>query len=96
MTKDSEEDSDKEADDAKVDDSSGINEVAIVGMDILHRDGNQGALLLTMALMEETNKQACKGEGNMEEDSAGSKKSESTKENEWQEEEKETRGCKIR
>jgi hypothetical protein len=49
-----------------------------------------------MALMEETNKQACKGEENMEEDSAGSKKSESTKENEWQEEEKETRGCKIR
>jgi hypothetical protein len=35
-------------------------------------------MLLTTTLMEETNKQASKGEGNMEEDSAGSKKSEST------------------
>jgi hypothetical protein len=59
-------------------------------MDVLHSDGKERAMLLTMALMEETNKQASKGEGNMEEDSAGSKKSESTKENEWQEEEKET------
>jgi hypothetical protein len=90
VTKDSEDDSDKEADDAKVDASSGINEVAIVGMDILHSNSNQGAMLLTMASMEKTNKQACKGEGNMEEDSAGSKKSESTEENKWQEEEKET------
>jgi hypothetical protein len=40
VTKDSEDDSDEEVDDAKADNSSGINEVAIVGMDILHRDGN--------------------------------------------------------
>ncbi len=90
VTKDSEDDSDEEADDAEADNSSGINKVAIVRMDILHSNGNQGAMLLTMALMEETNKQASKGEGNMKEDSAGSKKSESTEENEWQEEEKET------
>ena len=89
-TKDSADNSDEEADDAEGDNSSGINKVAIVRMDILHSNGNQGAMLLTMASMEEMNKQACKGEGNMEEDSAGSKKSESTEENEWQEEEKET------
>jgi hypothetical protein len=59
-------------------------------MDILHSNGNQVAILLTTALMEETNEQASKGEGCMEEDSAGSNKSESTKENRWQEEEKET------
>ncbi len=90
VTKDSEDNSDEEVDDAKADNSFGINKVAIDGMDILHSNGNQGAMLLTMALMEETNKQANKGEGNMEEDFAGSKKSESTKEKKWQEEEKET------
>jgi hypothetical protein len=90
VTKDSEDNLDEEADDAEADDSSGLNEVAIIGMDILHSNGNQGEMLLTMASMEETNKQASKGEGNMEEDSAGSKKLESTEENKWQEEEKET------
>jgi hypothetical protein len=44
VTKDSEDNLDKEADDAKADNSSGINKVAIAGMDILHSNGNQGTM----------------------------------------------------
>ncbi len=89
VTKDSEDNLDKEEDDAETDGGSGKNKVAIEGMDILHSDGKHGAVLFATASMEETSELASKGEGDMEEDSASSKKSESTKEKEWQEEEKE-------
>jgi hypothetical protein len=59
-------------------------------MDILHSDGKHGAMLFATASMEETSELASKGKGDMEEDSASSKKSVSTEEKEWQEEEKET------
>jgi hypothetical protein len=89
VTKDSEDESDEEGDDAEVDGGTGKHEVAINGMDILYNDGMHGAMLLTTASMEETSEQESKGKGDMDKDSASSKKSKSTKEEEWQEEEKE-------
>ncbi len=89
VTKDSEDKSDEEENDAEVEGGTGKHKVAINGMDILHNDGMHGAMLLTTASMEETSEQESKGEGDMDKDSASSEKSESTKEEEWQEEEKE-------
>jgi hypothetical protein len=86
VTKDSEDNLDKEEEDAETDGGSGKNKVAIDGMDILHSNGKHGAMLFATASMEETNELASKGEGDMEEDSTSSKKSESTEEKEWQEE----------
>jgi hypothetical protein len=89
VTKDSEDNLDKEEEDAETDGGSGKNEVMINGIDILHSDGKHGAMLFATASMEETSELVSKGEGDMEEDSASSEKSESTEEKEWQEEEKE-------
>jgi hypothetical protein len=89
VTKDPEDNSDKEEEDAEMDGGSSKNEVVINRMDILHSDGKHGAMLFAAASMEETSELASKGEGDMEEDSICSKKSESTEEKEWQEEEKE-------
>ncbi len=77
VTKDSEEDSDEEEENAEADGGSGKIEVAIDGMDILHSDGKHGAMLFETASMEDTSELASKGEGDMEEDSASSEKSES-------------------
>ncbi len=89
VTKDSEDNLDKEEEDAEMDGGSGKNKVAINRMDILHSNGKHGAMLFVTASMEEMSELASKGEGDMEEDSANSKKSESTDKKEWQEEEKE-------
>jgi hypothetical protein len=82
VTKDSEDNSDKEEDDAERDGGSGKNEVAIDEIDILHSNGKHGAVLFETASMEETSELASKGEGDMEEDSTSSEKSGSTKEKE--------------
>jgi hypothetical protein len=87
VTKDSEDESDEEEDDVKVDSGTGKHEIAINRMDILRNDGTHGAMLLMTASMEETSEQESKGKGGMDKDSASSKKSESTEEEEWQEEE---------
>jgi hypothetical protein len=89
VTKDSEDESDKEEDDLEVDGGTGKHKVAIDGMDILHNNGMHGAMLLTTASMKETSEQESKGKGDMDKDSASSKKSESTEEEESQEQEKE-------
>jgi hypothetical protein len=93
VTKDSDDESDKEKGDNEMDGSSDSKQVAIDRMDILHSNGKHGAILFSTALMEETSKQAEKegnaGEKNMEEVSAGGEESESSKEEEWQDEEKE-------
>ncbi len=89
MTKDSEDKSGKEEEDNEADGSSASKQVAIDGMDILHSDGKHRAMLFSTALMEEMSKKASKGEVYMEEDSAGSAESDSSKENKWEEEEKE-------
>ncbi len=87
VTNDSEEKSDKDEEDN--DGSSDSKHVAIDGIDILQRNGKQGAMLFLTALMAETSKQASKDENNMEEDSAEGVESKSTDKAEWQEEDKE-------
>ncbi len=89
VTKDSEDKSGKEEEDDKADGSSASKQVAIDGMDILHSNSKHGMTLFSTALMEETSEKASKGERYMEKDSAGREESDSSKENKWQEEEKE-------
>ena len=76
-----------------MDGSSNSKQVTIDGMDILHSDGKHKAMLFSTASKEERSKQVKKegstGEKNMEEVSAGGEESDSPKEEEWQNEEKE-------
>jgi hypothetical protein len=89
VTKDSEDESGKEEEGKEADGSSASKQVTIDGMDILHSNGKHGVTLLSTALMEETSKQASKGERDMGVDSTGREESDSAKENKWQKEEKE-------
>jgi hypothetical protein len=89
VTKDSEDKSGKEKEGKEADGSSISKQVAIDGMDILHSNGKHGATLFSITLMEKASKKASKGERYMGVDSAGSEESDSSKENKWQEEDKE-------
>jgi hypothetical protein len=89
VTNVSEDNADKEEDDAEMDGGSGKNKVRIDRMYILHSNGKHRAMLFATASIEKTSELASKGEGDMEEDSTSSEKSKSTEEKEWQEEEKE-------
>ncbi len=68
--------------------NSNHQQVAIDGMDIIRGNG-KGAMLFSTTSMEETNAHASKDKGKMEGDCAEAEKSTSTKEYEWQDEERE-------
>jgi hypothetical protein len=93
VTKDWDDESDKEKGDDKADGSSESKQVMIDGMDILHSNGKHRAMLFSTASMEERSTQAKKegsaGEKTMEGVSVGGEESDNSKEKEWQDEEKE-------
>ncbi len=93
VTKDLDDESDEKKGDDKANSGSDSKHVAIDRMDILHSDGKHGAMLFSAASMEERSAQAKKegsaGEKTMEGFSVGGEESDSSKEKEWQDEEKE-------
>jgi hypothetical protein len=90
VTKDLDDESDKEKGEDKADGGSDSKQVAIDGMDILHSNGKHRAMLFSMTSMDERSAQAKKegsaGEKTMEGVSARGEELDSSKEKEWQDE----------
>ncbi len=88
VTKESDNVLDGEEGDNVEEGNSNHQQVAIDGMNIVQGNRKE-AMLFSTASMEETNAQANKDKGKMEEDFAEAEKSTSTEEYEWQDEERE-------
>ncbi len=84
MTKDLNDESDKEKGDKEADGKSNSKQVTIDGMDILHSNGKHRAMLFSTASMEERSAQAKKEGSAGVKTMEGVEESDSSKEKEWQ------------